>query len=257
MEWQDIAGSWVLVPRRQVGIIHFLGGAFVATAPQLTYRRLLEQIGDRGYVVIATPFVNTLDHQAIAEETLSNFERTLERLQDRGALRRRYLPTYGMGHSMGCKLHLLMGSLFSVERSGNVLIAFNNYAVNEAIPLASQLDMPIEFTPTPRETNDMVARQYQVKRNLLIRFTDDTIDQSLPMHKILHQRFPDMVTLKTLRGNHLTPLGADLNWQAGTAFSPLDAIGQWLKQTVYQDLTQLQREILRWLDPFAPADPGF
>ncbi|OBQ34306.1 MAG: hypothetical protein AN487_18465, partial [Anabaena sp. CRKS33] len=84
MNWQEIRGNWVLIPRHPVGIIHFLGGAFVATLPHLTYRWLLEHLAAKGYVVIATPFVNTLDHIAIAKNVLINFERTLERLQESG-----------------------------------------------------------------------------------------------------------------------------------------------------------------------------
>ena len=45
MEWQEISGNWVYLPRRKIiGIVHFLGGAFVATAPQVSYRAILEQI---------------------------------------------------------------------------------------------------------------------------------------------------------------------------------------------------------------------
>lgn len=43
-------------------IIHFLGGAFVAAAPHLTYRWLLEALYQEGYAVISTPFINTFDH---------------------------------------------------------------------------------------------------------------------------------------------------------------------------------------------------
>ena len=80
MEWKEIRGNWVIVPRHPIGIIHFLGGAFVASAPHLTYRWLLEQFAKKGYVIIATPFVNGLDHQAIAQSVLLKFERTLELL---------------------------------------------------------------------------------------------------------------------------------------------------------------------------------
>ena len=59
MDWQEISGNWVLIPSKPIAIVHFLGGAFVATAPQLTYRWLLEALGNQGYVVVATPFVNT------------------------------------------------------------------------------------------------------------------------------------------------------------------------------------------------------
>ena len=256
-EWQDIKGTWVLVPKRQVGMIHFLGGAFVATAPHLTYSRLLEQLSEQGYVVVATPFVSSLDHQLIAEEVLANFERTIERLDDRGLLRRRYLPVYGLGHSMGCKLHLLIGSLFEVERAGNVLISFNNYAAKDAIPFMDQLSesFSVDFTPTPQETRQIVASQYQIKRNLLVKFSNDTIDQSIPLYKILDDRFANMVTLCKLPGNHLTPLGQDLKWQTGTNFTPLDAIGQWLKQNLNPELQQLNQEIGRWLNPFHPGNP--
>lgn len=255
MDWQEVSGSWVLIPKNPKGIVHFLGGAFVATAPHVTYRWLLEQVGGKGYAVIATPFVNTLDHQAIARDVLNRFETTLNRLQATTALSKRYLPIYGLGHSMGCKVHLLIGSLFAVERAGNILISFNNYPARRAIPFVEQLNISpafdIEFTPSPVETNDLIAKSYDVRRNLLIKFIKDDIDQTVSLTEVLQQRFPNMIALQTLPGNHLTPLGQDVSWRAGQSFTPFDAIGQWMKQEVYRDLNQLKREICRWLDPFS------
>ncbi|MEB3150162.1 MAG: DUF1350 family protein [Sphaerospermopsis sp.] len=255
MDWKEIRGNWVIIPRHPIGIIHFLGGAFVATAPHLTYRWLLEQLAAKGYVVVATPFVNTLDHQAIAESVLLNFERTIERLHYSGELRKLYLPIYGIGHSMGCKLHLLIGSLFPVERAGNILISFNNYTAKDAIPLVEQLNstLAIEFTPTPLETNQLVEESYQIRRNFLIKFSNDNLDQSVILTKILQKRFPEMVTVQTLPGNHTTPLGQDINWQAGNSFTPLDALGQWFKQEVYRDIHQLKKVMLLWLNPLASS----
>ncbi|BAZ80505.1 DUF1350 family protein [Sphaerospermopsis kisseleviana CS-549] len=255
MDWKEIRGNWVIIPRHPIGIIHFLGGAFVATAPHLTYRWLLEQLAAKGYVVVATPFVNTLDHQAIAESVLLNFERTIERLHYSGELRKLYLPIYGIGHSMGCKLHLLIGSLFPVERAGNILISFNNYTAKDAIPLVEQLNstLAIEFTPTPLETNQLVEERYQIRRNFLIKFSNDNLDQSAILTKILQKRFPEMVTVQTLPGNHTTPLGQDINWQAGNSFTPLDALGQWFKQEVYRDIHQLKKVMLLWLNPLASS----
>ncbi|MBV8884542.1 MAG: DUF1350 family protein [Chroococcidiopsidaceae cyanobacterium CP_BM_RX_35] len=253
MNWQEISGNWVLIPRSPVAIVHFLGGAFVAAAPQLTYRWLLEQLAAEGYVVIATPFVNTLDHTVIAKSVWQSFERTLTQLQST-ALPQRYLPIYGIGHSMGCKLHLLISSLFPLERAGNILISFNNYAASDAIPLVQQFTptFAIEFTPSPLETNALVRERYSVRRNLIIKFTSDTIDQSAALAQMLHQRFPDMVTLRTLTGSHTTPLGQDISWQTGTTFTPFDALGQWFRQEVYRDLNQLKRIILSWLNPLKP-----
>lgn len=254
MDWQELYGNWILVPDRPTAIVHFLGGAFVATAPQLTYRRLLEYLAAQGYAIVATPFVNTFDHAEIAKSVLQNFDRALETLQSR--IIRRYLPIYGMGHSMGCKLHLLIGSLSTVERAGNILISFNNYAARDAVPLVDQLTQflspqvfSVEFKPSPLETNQIIRDRYQVRRNLVIKFSNDTIDQSLPLAEILEQRFPGMATSKRLAGTHLTPLGPDLKWQTGQVFTPFDAIGQWMRQEIYRELHQLEKTILLWLDP--------
>ncbi len=256
MNWQEVSGSWVLIPPRPTAIVHFLGGAFVAAAPQLTYRWLLEQLAAQGYAIIATPFVNTLDHQAIAKSVWQSFERTLVQLQSTTVLSKRYLPIYGIGHSMGCKLHLLIGSFFPIERAGNIFISFNNYAAGDAIPLVQQFGptLSIEFTPSPLETNTIVRELYSVRRNLVIKFTNDTIDQSAALTQILQQRFPELVTAQTLIGNHTTPLGQDVSWQTGTTFTPFDALGQWFKQEVFRDLNQLKRAILLWLNPLIPPD---
>jgi hypothetical protein len=255
MDWKEISGNWVLIPRNPIGIVHFLGGAFVATAPHITYRWLLEQLAEKGYVVIATPFVNTLDHTAIAKSVLLKFERTLERLQDSSALRNGYLPIYGVGHSMGCKLHLLVGSLFAIDRAGNIFISFNNYAARDAIPLVEQFNsvLPmIEFTPSQEETNQLVKERYNIRRNLLVKFKNDTLDQSTALTELLQERFPGMVTAQTLPGSHTTPLAQDLKWQTGTSFTPFDALGQWFKQEVYRDLNQLKHTILLWMNPLSP-----
>ncbi len=269
MEWQEISGSWVLIPRHPIAIVHFLGGAFVGTAPSVTYRWLLAELGKQGYAIIATPFVNTLDHTAIARSVLNRFENIVERLQLRNLLPTGYLPIYGIGHSMGCKLHLLIGSLYGVERAGNILISFNNYPVRRAIPLAEQLaqleldkwlgslkqqfdintDFNLEFTPSPEETTDLISQRYQIRRNLLIKFTNDDIDQTLTLNPILQKRFNNMVAFCTLPGNHLTPLGQEIKWQAGEVFTPFDAVGQWMKESFSKDLQKLKSEILRWLNP--------
>jgi len=253
IDWQEISGNWVLIPPRPVGIIHFLGGAFIAAAPNITYRSLLEHLSERGYVVVATPFINMLDHVAIAQDVLRNFEQALHYLQSH-VLRRRYLPIYGLGHSMGCKLHLLIGSLFSVKRAGNMLLAFNNFPARRSIPLVEQLSplFEVEFSPSPRSTQQIIVDRYQIRRNLLIQFARDDIDQTPIVDDILQQRFPGMVSSQILPGNHLTPLSQSLNWQPGRDFSPLDALGQWIGQSVSQDLNQLKRTLMLWLDPLSP-----
>ena len=254
MEWQENSGNWVLTPSHPKAIIHFLGGAFVATAPHVTYRWLLEILANQGYVVIATPFINTLDHVAIAENVLSSFENCLNHLYTSRIVRKKSLPIYGIGHSMGCKLHLLIGSLFSIARAGNILISFNNFAASDAIPLIEPISsvVKVEFTPSPKITNSLIQKRYRIRRNLLIKFNDDNIDQTLDLRNLLQLRFPSMLTVQRLNGNHLTPLGQDLSWSVGQVYTPVDALGQWLKQEIYRDFHQFKREILLWLNPLAP-----
>lgn len=267
MEWQEFSNNWVLIPRQPIGIIHFLGGAFVATAPQLTYRFLLEQLGKKGYVVVATPFINTLNHKAIAVSVLNRFDNVIERLKIEKKIEAGYLPTYGLGHSMGAKLHLLIGSLFNVKRNGNILISFNNYPLKQAIPFFEQTVLPLiggikntweidpnfelEFTPSPEETENIIRESYDVRRNLLIKFQNDTIDQTLTINPILKNLYPDMISLLNLQGNHLTPLGQDLEWQTQEQeiFNPFDTVGKWVKQSLSGDLYRLNDEVLRWLNP--------
>jgi hypothetical protein len=253
MNWRDISGGSVLVPREPKAIVHFLGGAFVAGAPQVTYRWLLEELGKAGYIIIATPFINTFDHKTIARAVFNRFETILDRLQQYKLMQQSYLPIYGLGHSMGCKLHLLIGSLYTSDRSGNIFISYNNDPVNRAIPFGEQLNLNnnfnLEFIPSPQETNELIASEYQIRRNLLIRFQDDELDRTLYLNPILKKRFPEMTSLLTIPGNHLTPLTQELKWQAGDIFTPFDAVGQLLKQNFSKDLKRLQQEIQRWLNP--------
>jgi hypothetical protein len=253
MEWKEIAGSWVYIPRSACGIVHFLGGAFVATAPQVTYRFLLEDLARQGYAIIATPFFNTFDHDRITAEVYDSLEATLDRLPRSLAS----LPIYGVGHSMGCKVHLLLCSQYDVRRAGNIFISFNNFSARDSVPLLNQMpsDMGMEFTPSPAKTLDLIDRNYNVRRNLIVKFRDDNIDQSYTLEKLLKPLFPGLVTLQVLSGNHTTPLGQDVQWQTGGSFTPLDAIGQWFKQEIYKDMNRLQREVKRWLNPgFNSAD---
>jgi hypothetical protein len=288
MEWEERRGNWVLIPPQPKGIVHFLGGAFIAAAPNETYKFLLEELAKAGYLVIATSFPQigayeaitqnigdyeaitqnlnkairkTLDHKAIAEDIYDKFERAMEELRNQGVIRRRYLPIYGIGHSLGCKMHLLLGSMFSVKRDGNIFLAYNNYSAKKSIPnldvlldqispfIESFIEFDLEFTPSPEATLALVRDKYQIKRNFLVKFRNDDIDETMRLKPILQEKAPDLFTAQLLPGNHLTPLGQNLQWPVSQEFSPLDALGQWVKQNFYKDFYRLRDEILLWLDP--------
>jgi hypothetical protein len=251
MNWQEISGNWVYIPRQPRAVIHFLGGAFVAAAPHLTYRLLLEDLGKQGYATIATPFINTFDHRSIASDVYNSFEDTLELLQKQHYLPTSHLPVYGVGHSMGCKLHLLIGSMYDVKRAGNILISFNNFSARAAVPLIGQMpqEFNVEFAPDPQATLKLITEYYDVPRNLIVKFNNDSIDQSYTLGQTLEQIFPGTISKLIINGSHLTPLGQDWRWQLNPQiFTPFDAIGQWIKQEVHRDLHQLKHEMLGWLD---------
>lgn len=251
-DWQEVAGNWILIPPQPRAIIHFLGGAFVSAAPSVTYRWLLENLAAQGYLIVATPFINTFDHEVIAEEVLITFSQALRYLDRRLGINDPYLPIYGLGHSMGCKVHLLINSLWEVDRAGNMYLSFNNYPAKRSIPFLEQVvqfspTLDVEFTPNPEATLALVRDQYPVAQNLLIKFRNDTLDQTRPLSEVLVPRFPEATTVQILPGSHTTPIAQDIGWQPGESFSPLDALGQFVKQEFYRDLNQLKQTLLSWL----------
>jgi len=253
MQWQPIDSNWVLIPARPKGVIHFLGGAFLAAAPQVSYSRLLENLANSGYVIIATPFLNTsFDHRQIGGEVYEQFEMTRERLCLQN------LPTFGMGHSMGCKIHLIIGCVYQPDRLGNIFIAYNNYSAKKSIPFFRELGRSLpelenaEFIPSPDQLNSMIAARYNIPQNLLIKFFDDDIDEIPALANLLTYKFGNRVTVQALPGNHLTSMGVEINWQTGKAFTPIDALGQWFKQTVNRENDLLEKTVLTWMTRVRP-----
>lgn len=54
------------------GIVHFLGGAFVGAAPQVSYGALLTKVAAAGYVVVATPFRLRFDYLTLCDAVRSS-----------------------------------------------------------------------------------------------------------------------------------------------------------------------------------------
>lgn len=44
-----------------------------------------------------------------------------------------------------------------------------------------------EFTPTPDETRDVVAKMYRARRTIMIRFENDSIDESEGMKDVIQE----------------------------------------------------------------------
>lgn len=195
-DWTQVEGAWVLKPRNSKprSVVHFIGGIFVGAAPQLTYRMFLERLSEKGDIlVIATPYASGFDYFNIADEAQFKFDRCLrflhETVQD--------LPTFGIGHSLGSVIHLLIGSRYAVQRSGNIYMSFNNKEASQAIPLFSPVLVPmaqsigplltqIASSPTIRLGAEMTLKQLE---NL----SPPIMKQVLPLVEQLPPLYTDLV----------------------------------------------------------------
>lgn len=210
--WRQLNDLWRLEPKGEPrGLIEFIGGSYLAATPQLSYRRLLEALAARGWCIHAWSYVPGFDHQSQANDAWRSFRRVRADLDARGGAR-----PLRLGHSLGCKLHLLAPDGGRGSRA-LVALSFNNFSAERSVPLLAELGQQFnfrsEFSPSPRETLDLVGRAYVQPRNLLVRFQRDGIDQSARLLTALQGRDGDRSELVELPGDHLTPSSAGLRRQ--------------------------------------------
>ena len=295
--FEKVSNSFVIRPPAGTPtktLVHFIGGAFVGAAPHLLYRKLLEELAAQGAIVVATPYSTSFDHLRTVDEIFFEYSRVLKEL---GKTTPEYLrlPSYGVGHSLGSLLQVLMCSRYVVAREGNCLMSFNNKPATDSIPLLSPMiapsvrmlgpvlsqiatsplrsqaegfletlrnSLPVddniksgllplidqltpifldvstgtqEFTPSPEESRGMIRDGYGVPKNLLIKFTNDTIDETPTLASVL-QSCPSMsmpsseLVIKTLPGDHTSPLAQDLSRQLGMDDAVRDSFVEFTSQ---------------------------
>ena len=230
--WRQRGDIWELEPAPlERGTIEFIGGSYLAASPQLSYRRLLEALASLGWRVRAWSYVPGFDHQDQANLAWRRFR------QLRGANG----AVLRLGHSLGCKLHLLApdGGRGS---SALVALSFNNFSAERSIPLLAELGQQFnfrsEFSPSPEQTLTQVALTYRQPRNLLVRFNRDQIDQSKRLIGVLQARPDDASELQELPGYHLAPASAGLRQ---------NLLGKWADDPARQQaLERIARTIDTW-----------
>ena len=230
--WRQRGDIWELEPAAlERGSLEFIGGSYLAASPQLSYRRLLEALASLGWRVRAWCYVPGFDHQDQANLAWRRFRQL--RGADGSVLR--------LGHSLGCKLHLLApdGGRGS---SALVALSFNNFSAERSIPLLAELGQQFnfrsEFSPSPEQTLTQVALTYRQPRNLLVRFNRDQIDQSKRLIGVLQARPDDASELQELPGDHLAPASAGLRQ---------NLLGKWADDPARQQaLERIARTIDTW-----------
>ena len=230
--WRQRSDIWELEPAAlERGTLEFIGGSYLAASPQLSYRRLLEALASLGWRVRAWSYVPGFDHQDQANLAWRRFRQLRD--ADGAVLR--------LGHSLGCKLHLLApdGGRGS---SALVALSFNNFSAERSIPLLAELGQQFnfrsEFSPSPEQTLKQVALTYRQPRNLLVRFNRDQIDQSKRLLGVLQARPEDASELQELPGDHLAPASAGLRQ---------NLLGKWADDPARQQaLERIARTIDAW-----------
>ena len=208
--WQRQQGCWCLWPASAQGLVEFIGGSYLATNPQISYRRMLEGLAARQLAVHAWSYVPGFDHQLQAREGWQALRACRSALNQR--LGKDLMPVR-VGHSLGCKLHLLApdGGRNSLAFAA---LSFNNFTAERSIPLlgslAPSLGVVTEFSPGPQETLRLIERYYLQAQNLVIRFGTDQLDQSQDLIEALSKRSQDRSQFVQIKGDHLTPASAGL-----------------------------------------------
>ena len=208
--WRRLGKIWCLWPARPTGLVEMIGGSYLSASPQISYRRLLEGLAQKGLAVHTWSYLPGLDHQAQANEAWKDLRVTRQRLLSRIG----EIPSpLRLGHSLGCKLHLLAPD---GGRGSKALIAmsFNNFTADKSIPMLEKvkgsLGFHAEFSPSPKETMRLIHAHYYQKSNLLMSFGKDSLDPSSSLFECLQNRDNDASQRLQLDGDHLTPVSAGL-----------------------------------------------
>ena len=234
--WRRVEKIWCNWPSNPIGLIEMIGGSYLAASPHISYKFLLEGIAKAGFAIHAWSYLPGFDHQAQANEAWKDFRNCKKKLEERISSE---LKTSRIGHSLGCKLHLLAPD---GGRNCHSLInlSFNNYNARKSIPmigkLASKLKIQTEFSPGPRETIKLIGTKYKQPNNLIIKFNDDHLDQSEILINCLNKRLEDNSKKLLLKGDHLTPASTGLRQ---------DFLGNWaVDNSKIKSLDTLIKEIL-------------
>ena len=197
-------------PNNPSKLIEFIGGSYLASKPNFIYKRFIESLVKKNYAVHAYEYTPQFDHQELAIEAWRDFKSCHRYLSERLGFS---IPTVRIGHSLGCKLHLI-----SPDGGRNcekfISISFNNFSATKSIPflkkISQKLEFNSEFSPSPDRTFKIIQNTYNQKNNLLIKFTSDELDQTDKLLSCLKKRKDDKTTGIMLKGTHTIIASAGL-----------------------------------------------
>jgi hypothetical protein len=135
--------------------------------------------------------------------------------------------------------------------------------VDQLPPLLQSIsDGAREFAPTPDDTREVCRRMYRARRTLLVRFEDDSIDESENLMKVLQESRSIMrmkrplvkmdVRLETIKGTHITPLTQDIFQNPPQVVDVLNPFGppvrRFAQQQFLTTVRSVQALLVEWLE---------
>lgn len=236
--YQKVSESYVAVSPSpdSPGVVELYGGYGFGHFPLASYGWLLDAVYAAGYSLIVVPYSGGFDHWKTAGRLLREREAVLGAVPEL-----RGMPHWWLGHSLGCKLILLLDAatteanefqppdgagadafrgLRGVRDDRVVLMAPDISGTSAAIPvrwLAWLLDLlGLGVRPTPAQTYALLERTGVFRRAGVMAFTGDTISgtrESDPpltvarLCRILSSRRMERLEYAEQPGAHLQPCG--------------------------------------------------
>lgn len=195
-------------------------------------------------------------------DRVADWPQTVERLVDESdltppALRTEVLPTVRQARRFVDQLLPLFRQM-AVQRDDTQ--GDDTQGDDAKVDVSSDVASDVrEFYPPPHEVCDAVERLYGVAETLVVRFENDTLDDSDDLIGVLQRCANSNYSVAELAGSHLTPLaqdGPDLAAASATfgsafATAPLSAIGSLVGEVAgafgLRDLAKLEVVIDEWI----------
>ena len=145
--WYSLGDCQVLLPENERvprSIVHFIGGFVAGSAPSLAYNSMLQELANRGHMVVASPLppMNSFNHMECAEIIQRSFiqcynQHLLPILGSSASA----VPVIGLSHSLGGKIRILAECnpkrVNQIETCANVFLAFNNFDARQSLDLTT------------------------------------------------------------------------------------------------------------------------
>ena len=126
-------------PTLPSSIIVFVGGAGIGYIPHVTYGEFLTRVSHRlNAAVLAIPYqIGTLDHFGLSKQVGELARKALLQLEDDAQFvgYSRDLPTFGLAHSLGCKLLALYIAATDLDLDRLGFVSFNNFGFSKTISM--------------------------------------------------------------------------------------------------------------------------